>query len=92
MLKVEVKEAKVFSRDVTRKRDGKVFHFRVQAGYAHIPGKPYPVEFEIGLGTEQEPYAPGFYTVGSESLYVDRYGQLNLGRLVLEPVKAARAV
>lgn len=63
---------------------------RKQSGYAHTldrNGKqhPHPVRCEFILRDEQQPYAPGNYTLAPQSFYTDKYGQLALSP-VLQPV------
>jgi len=43
-------------------------------------GKPqkYPVRAEVILGDNEQPHAPGIYTLAPASVYVDRFGSLAL--------------
>lgn len=81
---VEVQSAQL---DVKRGigKSGKPYEIREQHAYINL-GKTYPVEFRFSLDTDREPYAPGNYFVDPNCLYVDRYGQLSLGRVRLLPV------
>jgi hypothetical protein len=72
----------------TRQKSGmsksqKPFSFRVQTAYAHLHGKPYPVQIEVTLDDAAPAHAVGSYTLGEESYYVNRFGSLELGRLQL---------
>jgi hypothetical protein len=64
----------------------KPFSFRVQTAYAHLHGKPYPVQIEVTLDDSATPHPVGSYTLGEESYYVNRFGSLELGRLQLVPL------
>lgn len=59
--------------------------FLVQEAYAHLPGAKYPARVEVSPPKGGAKYAPGVYTFGPDSFYVDQYGKLALG---LKLVKA----
>lgn len=91
MIKIEVKsdEFEVFSG--TSKRTGNPYSIKKQQAYAHLPGKPYPSEISISLADDQEPFKPGNYTLSPESLKINNWGNLEIGRVVLVQSAAARA-
>jgi len=99
VIRIEIKSAKVNVKSGTAKASGKPYTIKTQEGYAHTvdrEGKPrpYPQQIEIALEKEQEPFAPGVYTIGPATLYVGDYNRLMLGRLVLigvAPVAASKA-
>lgn len=74
------------SSEVTVKKGiskaGKQYEIREQSGYIAL-GKPYPVEFRFSLEFGSDPYPPGRYAIDSGCLYVNRFGQLALGRIRL---------
>ena len=80
---VEVKSADVELKRGTSKA-GKPYEIREQHAYINL-GKAYPVEFRFSLDEGRAAYSPGNYIVDPSCLYVDRYGQLALGRIRLLP-------
>lgn len=95
MIKIEIQSAEVRVKSGTSARTGKGYQIREQDGYAHTfdrQGKPnpYPVRLAITLGDDQQPYAPGMYTLAPESLYTNRFNQLEIAP-VLRPVSPALA-
>lgn len=93
MIKIEINSAEVRVKSGTSARTGKPYSIREQDGWAHTcdrQGKPnqYPVRVSISLGDDQAPYAPGTYTLAPESLYTNRFNQLEISP-VLRPVPAA---
>lgn len=94
MIKIEIKEAVKNRREVTRKQDGKIITFYEQPAWAHTytqGGNPnvYPEAVTINLDQHQEPYAPGFYTLTPESIWVNRFKQLELSKVRLRSIAAA---
>lgn len=79
---IEIKSADVVERGGTARATGKVFKVREQHGWVDL-GKAYPQEIVLKLEHEEQPYAVGAYVVDARSLYVDRFGQLQIGRLKL---------
>jgi hypothetical protein len=81
---IEVKEAKVERKRITKK-DGGQLDIGEQRAYVSL-GKPYPTEIviPIDVASGQMPYEPGSYQMDPACLYVDRYGKLSLGRLKLQ--------
>ncbi|MFH7043968.1 single-stranded DNA-binding protein [Paucibacter sp. JuS9] len=77
------------------RESGKPYHLRIQTAYAHIvdeAGNPLPVpeKFEVILEKDQQPFAPGDYTLHPSSLYLDRNGKLSLSPR-LAPLRAKPA-
>ena len=87
MINIEVKSNETRYVSGTSKA-GKPFQFYKQDAYAHLKDQPYPVRVEISHDKAEEAYEPGVYHILPESLYVDRFNSLTLGRLKLAPVAA----
>lgn len=84
-LRIEITNTKTEPRSGNSKRTGKPYSFRIQAAYAHLPGKPYPQEIEVLLDDSTPPHAPGWYTLADDAHYVDRNKSLSVSpRLVRE--------
>lgn len=96
MIKVEIKSTDVNPREITAKSGpnaGKTMTFYEQDGYAFTSDdngnpRPYPQRITLNIDVErnQQPYAPGMYVVCPSSAFVDRFNNLQLGRLKLRPV------
>lgn len=86
---LEIKSAAINERRGTTK-GGRAFTIREQHGWVHI-GKDYPQEISMQLDNDQAPFPPGDYVIDQRSLYVDRFGQLAIGRLKITPVMAEAA-
>lgn len=71
-------------------RNGKPYNIREQFGYLDM-GKPFPVEVKIPLEQDAPAYPAGQYVVDPGCIYIDRYGQIALGRIKLIPVPADKA-
>lgn len=66
------------------RRTQKPYNITKQEGWFHDKKSPYPTRVEINLEDGQPPYAPGLYTIDfTNSVFVDRYNSLSLGRLLL---------
>lgn len=101
MVSIEIKSAGVHEEEIrpSNKPGAKVFTpfmKRSQAGYVVLTGKdgqpdPYPVKIGVVLDEKQPAFAPGVYTLLSESFYVDRNGNLTLGRLRLKAYDSKQA-
>ena len=87
MFKVEIKSTELKLVQGTSNKTGKPYSFQTQQAYAHVQGKPYPVEFRLTVDNGVSAHAPGFYTIASASFYVDKFGNLSLSPK-LEQVKA----
>lgn len=93
MIKIEIQSAEVKVKSGTSARTGKPYNIREQAGFAFThsrDGKPnsYPVPMSISLGDDQAPYAPGVYQLAPESIYTNRFDQLEISP-VLKPLASA---
>lgn len=93
MIRIEIKNAAVASRQVTRRATGEVFTFHSQEGWAFTHDKngnphPYPVRCEVPVDDPNKPYPVGSYQPRPDSLYVGRFNKLTLA-LRLVPIKAA---
>jgi hypothetical protein len=94
MIKIEITSAEVRTKNGTSARTGKPYSIREQDGYAHTydrSGKPnhYPVRLSISLGDEPQPYPPGVYSLLPDSLYTNRFNQLEISP-VLKPLQPAQ--
>lgn len=68
----------------TSKRTGKAYSIRKQEAWYHDKKAPYPSRIEVNLEDGQPAYVAGLYIVDFDhSVYVDRFGSLQLGRLIL---------
>lgn len=95
MITIEIQSAEVRVKSGTSARTGKPYSIREQEGYAHTfdrGGKPnpYPVRFTVTLGDDQSPYPVGKYQLAPESIYTNRFNQLEISP-VLRPMGAALA-
>ncbi|MEX2151284.1 MAG: single-stranded DNA-binding protein [Steroidobacteraceae bacterium] len=79
---IEIKVTDV-SQKTVRSKDGKEYVIREQDGWVDL-GEAYPQKIRISLEQGKQAYAIGRYQVSEKSLYVDRFGQLKLGRLRLD--------
>jgi hypothetical protein len=97
-IRIEIESVEVFTKSGTSKA-GKPFSLREQKGQAWLldeKGQPrrYPQEIRFILEGEQAPYPVGMYALDLSSLYVGRFGNLEVGNLRLSKVQqvpAARA-
>ena len=79
---VEVKSRDVLTKRGIASKTGKEYAIHEQIGYVELE-KPYPLEMRIPVQSPDTPYAPGTYLIDPSCLYVNRFGQLQLGRLKL---------
>lgn len=91
MIQIEIANGTVNERHGTSNK-GKAYRIREQQGYARVldeNGKPgrYPVQCVIGLGDDQHPYPVGLYNLDPRSIYVGRFGRLEIGTVRLQPVQ-----
>lgn len=84
-MKIVVNSAEFEVRSGTSKA-GKPYQLRVQQGFMHHAGEVR--KFNIILGRDQTPYAPGNYTIGADSFSVNDFGDLIIRRLNLSPIGA----
>lgn len=88
-LKIEVKSTETVQKGGTGKRSGRAYSFKEQTAFAHIDGKPYPVEMSLTLNDNDAAYAPGLYTLAPDSFYIGDFRKLECKpRLV--PVTGAK--
>ncbi|HCT9709919.1 TPA: DNA-binding protein [Citrobacter werkmanii] len=89
MLIVEISpdQAKYDERSGVSQKTGKPWIMREQQGYIHLGGT-YPRLFKFTLGDNQVAYPAGKYKVSLSSFNVDRYSNLMVDRLCLEPLKS----
>jgi hypothetical protein len=83
---IEIRSAEVHSQERSSPSTGKPYVIRTQAAF--LVGVEERKKFELRLEDGQVSYAPGRYEISSESLTVDQYKRLSLGRVTLEPVAA----
>lgn len=93
MIKIEIQSAEVRVKSGVSARTGKPYQIREQDGYAHTfdrHGKPnsYPVRLSVSLGDDQQPYPVGVYSLAPESLYTNRFNQLEISP-ILKPYPQA---
>jgi hypothetical protein len=86
---VEVTKVEVSEKRGTG-RNGKPYLIREQLAWAQM-GKEYPISMSVSLGDDDAPYQPGKYQITEECLFIDRYGQLAVGRVKLQRVAASAA-
>jgi hypothetical protein len=79
---VDIKSREVLTKRGIASKTGKEYAIHEQIGYVELD-KPYPLEMRVPVESPDKPYAPGTYRVDSSCVYVNRYGQLQFGRLKL---------
>ena len=102
-MKIEIKSTNTGEFKINPKEGGKQFEpFTKVSQTAYVHGmvdangalEPFPVRISLDLGTKEKgfkpAYAVGFYSVGAGSFFVDRFDNLSLGRLALEPITQAQ--
>ena len=88
MILIEVETTEVEQREITSDKGN--FSVREQKAYLVIPGAKYPTAFTMQLGKDQLPFETGVYEFETESLFINRYGQLAVKReLALTKTKKA---
>jgi hypothetical protein len=89
MITVEIHESQVNfqERSGVSQRTGKPYTIREQSAYAYLGGA-YPQLFKLNLQDGQPPYSVGKYRLHLNSFEVNRYGNLSVGRVLLESVKS----
>ncbi|MFV0574730.1 MAG: single-stranded DNA-binding protein [Vibrio sp.] len=89
MLKIEIfpENERVEIRQTAPKDDKPSRTIYEQIAYAHLGGK-FPVEMKIPLEKDQAPHGAGFYTIHSQSYFINNFGGLELKRfgLILDPI------
>jgi len=89
-MKILVKSAEVVSVQRTSPTTGKPYVQRTQT--ALLCGEEEIKRFQLRLEEGQLGYAPGTYDLATESLTVDAYGRLSIGRITLVARPAVAAV
>ena len=87
MIKIEIKSAELRAKSGTSGR-GKAYSFNEQAAWAHLPGKPYPVEIVLTRNNNEPAYPVGMYDLAPDSLYVGGFGSLEIKPRLVGPLKA----
>jgi len=84
-MRIEIKSAEVVQREVPGRgeREG----FTAYSQDAYIVTDDERRKFSLRVQDKASAYKPGAYQLGGASLSVDQYGRLELGRVVLEPIK-----
>lgn len=88
MIKIEVKSTELRQKAGTGKKSGKAYSFREQSAWAHLPGKPYPVEIVLTRNDNEPAFPVGVYDLSPESFYVDGFGTLAVKPRLVGPSKA----
>lgn len=96
MIRIEVTNREVHTRHIKSNRTGREFTFHEQEAFAFVHDRngdasKYPGRITLTLGDDQEPYEPGMYMLAPQSLYVDRFGKLTIGRVQLVKTGASAA-
>jgi hypothetical protein len=95
MVKIEVVSNAFVERVIRPKANPeRPFTIREQTAYVtlQLPGgvaEKHPSKMVIALDREQKPYEAGYYSLSAESLYVNKYGHLDIGRMRLRPIDPA---
>lgn len=97
MIKIEIKNTTKTRREITRKSDNKVMVFYEQQAWAHTYNQSgelnaYPSEIIISLEADQQPLAVGIYMLAPESIFVDKFKHLAIGRNKLKPLVSGSGV
>lgn len=79
-MQLEIVNQEVTSRTVRSKKDNKDYTFFTQEAYLHDGTSTYPVRCVVPVSGPAAAYTPGRYSLASDSLYVDRFGNLALAR------------
>lgn len=77
-MRIEVKSEELKLVSGKSQRSGKEYSFHTQQAYAHITGKPYPVEMKLTIDKGCSAFPIGNYTLREDSFYIDKYGNLTL--------------
>jgi hypothetical protein len=94
-IKIEIESAEVVIKSGIAAKTGKPYSIREQKGWAYLlaaDGKPqrHPVTFKVSLRDDQNPYAPGNYTLSLSSIYTNKFDQFEVSpMLVAAPVAVA---
>jgi hypothetical protein len=84
MLKIEILDGTVESREVYSQKNDQTYVFHTQQAYLHGSNK-YPLPFSLGIESEAVAHKPGMYEIDLSSFVVNR-GRLEFARnLTLTP-------
>lgn len=86
-MRIEIQSTDLFTKSGNAKTTGKPYSIRKQDAWAHIEGQPYPVRISFNLEDNAAPYQIGMYVLDERSFYVDKFGNLSIGRLLLNPIQ-----
>lgn len=96
MIKIEIKSATATPRQITSRNTGEVITFHEQEAWAFTfdqQGKPHPypqrIVLNIDMANGQQVYQPGIYQLAPESIYINRFAALEIGRAKLVPIVSA---
>lgn len=97
-IRIEIKSEQLTPRQITPKQGpnvGKIMTFHEQEAWVLLPGadgkpRPYPQRIVLNVDADkgQKAYAPGVYTLSDSAFFVNRFGSLELGRILLVAVAA----
>jgi len=95
MIKVEITSPAVEEKRGVSARTGKPYFIREQEGWFHTcdkDGKPraHPERGSVVIEGDQRPYPPGVYSICPSSLFMGRFGSLDI-RVTLRPVASSVA-
>jgi hypothetical protein len=83
MLKVTIAKTALQLREGTSTKTGKPYKLNEQEAFVNLPNGEYrQIKLIVTV-----PYAVGSYELSDESLVVDGFGGLKIGRIVLKSVK-----
>jgi Helix-destabilising protein len=89
MLKIEIHKAELKTFTWQDKK-GVTRTGHKQNGYAHLPGKPFPIEISLRVDEPGKVYQPGVYTLSPDSFYIDRFGSICCNPVLVPAVADAR--
>lgn len=92
MIKIEIKSTDIEPFSGISKTTGKPFAIRNQEAYAYTFDKngvlrPYPELIKLSLEDNQLPYPIGFYQMAPQTVFVDKFQRLAIGRPSLLPAQ-----
>jgi hypothetical protein len=82
MLKIDIQSEEMTAKTITPKNGADPYTIYEQYGRLAINDEIRKI---VLSSRKNEPYKKGIYTVDPRSYYVDNFGGLKLGRLVLRP-------
>jgi|GEM_PF-1022322 len=87
---IEIESAELAIKQGVSQKTNKEYCIREQSGYLKLPEFKYPQRFKFALEDDAQPYPAGNYTLDASCLWVNRFGELKLGRVRLKPVQTAQ--